>query len=214
MSFENDEDNNTAALTPSAANGYIGCFMDRKETRKRDLIGNFDLSGSSGDIEKCRKSCQNYFYFGLQLGLECFCGNEFGEYGRVSESHCDYKCKRSNQICGGLGKNSVYRVKPYQATFQGCFKPDILHKEITVVKKVATDTVDNCIHACARSPFGLGGGDTCYCIGVGHNVRLDKMLETSTFRVSDWECNTRCRGYHGQVCGGDNGKIAVYFPLS
>ena len=39
----------------------------------------------------------------------CFCGQQYGKYGKVAESDCNVKCYGDErQICGGGYRNSVY----------------------------------------------------------------------------------------------------------
>ena len=39
----------------------------------------------------------------------CFCGQQYGKYGRAAESDCNVKCYGDErQICGGDYRNSVY----------------------------------------------------------------------------------------------------------
>ena len=213
-SFELDEDNNTAALTPSGPDGYIGCFLDHSPPRERDLISNFDLSESKGNVDKCRSICKNSYYFGLQSGHQCFCGNEFGQYGRVAESRCNHTCQQQrDRKCGGELANSVYRVKPYRATFKGCYKPELLtHTRVKILKKVHIDTVESCVNACGtHSLIGLVNGDACYCFEAKGIADTDiQTIGGLSLQVETRECNSRCLEYSGQVCGGSSGKVAVY----
>ena len=44
---------------------------------------------------------------------ECFCGNEYGKYGKASSKgfNCDMPCPNNpNEICGGPGANSIYLI--------------------------------------------------------------------------------------------------------
>ena len=212
MSFEFDEDNNTAALTPSGPDGYIGCFLDHSPPPERDLINSFDLSPSNGNVEKCRSFCKNGYYFGLQSGHQCFCGNEFGQYGRMTEARCNYTCtEQKDQKCGGDLANSVYRVKPYMATFQGCYEQELLTR-VNVLKKVHIGRVESCVNACGtHSLIGLANGDTCHCFEA--KGITDMNFESKgdlNLKVANEECNLRCLEYAGQVCGGASGKVAVY----
>ena len=209
--FERDEDNNTVALIPSKADGYVGCFQDSTSVRMRDLIGSFDSSDKHGSINECKKFCKDFFYFGLQLGFQCYCGNEFGLYGQLPEGKCNYTCQiQKNEICGGQSVNSVYRVTPYDATYLGCYKQDIIPHLGTNMK--TTNHVKECTNFCLDIGFshvaiGLEEG-SCYCVSR-EKAKEVKDGNLQRFSVASSECNLRCRRYRGQVCGGLN-SLAVY----
>lgn len=53
-----------------------------------------------------------YKYAGVQYATQCFCGNEFDQYGEVDRSECSATCRGNrNQKCGGTWRNSVYLTK-------------------------------------------------------------------------------------------------------
>ena len=48
-------------------------------------------------------------FFGLQWRAHCFCGNEFGKYGKKPDEECRVACTgNADQICGGGWRNSIY----------------------------------------------------------------------------------------------------------
>ena len=113
-----DEDNKTLAAIPSRqSDGYIGCFVDYNGPERRDLSGLFafrtgETEFCKGSPALCRKFCKRYLYFGLQNGGDCHCGNEFGQYGWAPESDCNMTCiQQEDTMCGGVFRNSIYRVK-------------------------------------------------------------------------------------------------------
>ena len=62
-------------------------------------------------IEKCIKICRNagFKFAGLQEGNKCFCGNNYGKYGKAT--NCIIKCKGNpHETCGGFWSNSVYKI--------------------------------------------------------------------------------------------------------
>ena len=85
-----------------------------------------------------------------------------------------------------------------------------LKKILILLSKVSAHTVDSCADSCGvKSIFGLAEGNTCYCFKAG--VFTDVVNTTlERFKMDNGECNVRCHGYHGQVCGGTGGSIAVY----
>ena len=109
--------------------------------------------------------------------------------------------------------NSVYRVKPYRATFKGCYKQELLtHTRVKVLKKVHIGTVESCVDACGpHSLIGLVNGDTCHCFEAEGIADTDvQTIRGLNLQVENMECNLRCHEYPGQVCGGASGKVAVY----
>jgi hypothetical protein len=78
--------------------GAIGCFKD-KNGKGRDLPVRFGKSKVSW--AQCKKGCANYKYFGRQYNEECWCGNTYGKYGRVTGCLCD-------AAMIGSWKNCVY----------------------------------------------------------------------------------------------------------
>ena len=50
----------------------------------------------------------NFFFY---FRNECFCGNEFGQYGKLFEENCNIPCPKSNNDnCGGYSANAIYAV--------------------------------------------------------------------------------------------------------
>ena len=201
MSFEYDEDNSTLALTPALnAEGYMGCFVDQLIPMHRDLSGLFN-HGSRGSYKSCKSYCRDYFYFGLQFGYECYCGNEFGSHGRAPEDECNMTCSHNReQACGGILRNSVYRVKNYHASFVGCFETPADIQPLLVTSVVPG--IDVCGQKCPNAQFiGLSSSNRCSCI-----TDIPKWP-----RLSNSTCNVRCEGMIAEICGGKAAStIAVY----
>ena len=50
-----------------------------------------------------------FVFAGVQEGVHCFCGNNYGKHGPVQESDCDTTCPGEPSIaCGGDMTNSIY----------------------------------------------------------------------------------------------------------
>eukprot|EP00047_Mylnosiga_fluctuans_P020933 m.98037 g.98037 ORF g.98037 m.98037 type:complete len:480 (+) comp8686_c0_seq2:22-1461(+) len=91
-----------------ADSGFVGCYRDSRSSR--DLPGLFD-AGAAYSLTDCAALCSNYFFFGMQYGYECYCGNDYGRYGKVSDSKCARPCMRECKLpnaCGGPSLNSIY----------------------------------------------------------------------------------------------------------
>ena len=91
---------------------YIGCYGD---TNVRDLDG--ALVNTHASPELCSEYClltapgAPYRYMGLQLSTWCLCGNSYGAYGSVPESHCSMSCAQDpSSMCGNYWLNSVYEI--------------------------------------------------------------------------------------------------------
>ena len=116
-SFEYNEENTTLDSLPHDSTNYLGCFADSAALPEdRDLVGLFSY-GKKASRQLCAEFCSEYYFYGLQFGSECYCSNEFGRYGQVSESQCNMPCNRdSSHICGGTNVNSVYRTNSIKRT--------------------------------------------------------------------------------------------------
>ena len=62
----------------------------------------------------CIQDCyiKKFKYVGVQLGNQCFCGNnEARKFGIVPETECNKVCVGNiNQTCGGSNRNSIYII--------------------------------------------------------------------------------------------------------
>jgi len=87
----------------------LGCYKD--DLSSHDLKRKVKLQKVTQ--EHCAKSCalddKGYSYFALQNGTSCYCGKNYGKYGKISEDECNIKCNgNDNENCGGEHANSVY----------------------------------------------------------------------------------------------------------
>ncbi|PAA47403.1 hypothetical protein BOX15_Mlig019494g2 [Macrostomum lignano] len=98
------------AAAPKPHPVYEGCYVDKRVPR--DLP---TLAGYNPDMKRelCETWCRKYQakYFGLQEGISCWCGQEFGKHGKAEEVMCSTRCvgERKDR-CGGLLHNSVYKI--------------------------------------------------------------------------------------------------------
>ncbi|KAH3745392.1 di-glucose binding within endoplasmic reticulum family protein [Pelomyxa schiedti] len=89
---------------------YLGCYIDSSD---RDLDG-YSFSDASMTVLMCSYACAilrspPYKYYGLQYSTYCFCGDSFGEYGRVDDSECNMPCGGDqSEMCGSAWRNSIY----------------------------------------------------------------------------------------------------------
>ena len=89
---------------------YMGCYIDNP-TR---ALSAHSTGGSDMTVEKCLAYCRSFgdvHYAGVQYGGQCFCGDDYNKYGKVSEIECRATCSgNSEQYCGGTWRNSVYLI--------------------------------------------------------------------------------------------------------
>lgn len=89
---------------------YLGCFRD---TSNRALPGG-GLYGGTLTVARCQLAAYlgQYKYFGLQVGVECWLGNDLTvatHYGPAT--NCDFVCAgNGSTLCGGAWANSMYQV--------------------------------------------------------------------------------------------------------
>ncbi|XP_071128243.1 sialate:O-sulfotransferase 2-like [Mytilus edulis] len=91
--------------------GYIGCFADDS---RRHLPSNFIELRKGITLAQCRKHCKGYKYLGLQVRVQCFCGNRLiqSRYPQKSDRECNMRClEEPSRMCGGFWRNSVYTVQ-------------------------------------------------------------------------------------------------------
>eukprot|EP00118_Oscarella_pearsei_P023378 m.279474 g.279474 ORF g.279474 m.279474 type:complete len:293 (+) comp40624_c0_seq22:1968-2846(+) len=202
-SFMRDEDD-TSRFQYSVDNktGYIGCFRDSKTAR--DLNGLYAVSEVVnkkyfGSVGKCRKFCIDYFYFGLQNGGECYCGNEFGLLGKAEENQCNVPCRYDNAMCGGRDFNSVFVSQPLSIHFLGCFKDDRDDRDFPPDKRRNALKGNASPELCSRFCFflnlrfvALQFGGECYC--------GDSFGKHG--KAADGSCSMSCKMDNGNSCGG------------
>jgi hypothetical protein len=97
-----------------ALDHYIGCFRDgvRPDTTTgRDLSGAM-IRDNNMTPDLCIKTCseKGFTYAGVQYSSYCYCGNEYGSFGK--SDGCSMQCTGDKtKICGGSWANSLYTTK-------------------------------------------------------------------------------------------------------
>lgn len=98
--------------------GFLGCFKDAgspSSTQGRDLKGAM-VSDREMTVTKCLEICRSapdgpFPYAAVQYGVACFCGSNYGSFGRAE--NCDMSCPGDgSQNCGGSWANAVYSTRP------------------------------------------------------------------------------------------------------
>lgn len=61
-------------------------------------------------LQYCATYCNDYPYYGLQYGSECWCGDYDAQYDKYGEANnCDFDCSGNSQIhCGGRYAMQVF----------------------------------------------------------------------------------------------------------
>ncbi len=103
------------ALYDTTTQKYIGCRND--DTVGQFINYRFDKQNSVAKcVEKCKQG--DFKYAALQASNWCACGNdsEFNKtkdsYRSVPSEECNIPCKgKATETCGGLMKNSIYRIE-------------------------------------------------------------------------------------------------------
>ncbi|KAK0718950.1 WSC domain-containing protein [Apiosordaria backusii] len=84
---------------------YQACWTDQVGARSlADVVERSD----NMTVEACAAICEDFNFFGVEFGRECFCGNVLG--GEIApESDCTYRCAgASNQLCGAVDRLNLY----------------------------------------------------------------------------------------------------------
>ncbi|EUC43151.1 hypothetical protein COCMIDRAFT_38882 [Bipolaris oryzae ATCC 44560] len=85
---------------------YIGCYEDNNSR----VLAQHSKHDTKMTPQMCASICQNYTYFGVEIGSECYCGNTIKSgYKKVDGGACSSKCQGdAGQICGGGWRASIY----------------------------------------------------------------------------------------------------------
>ena len=107
---------------------YLGCYKDKgkqdSKLGKRDLNG-YHFFSKNLEIDACKRACneKGFKYSGLQYSGNCFCGNRYGKYGRLSDNSCQSLCNgNKNEFCGGAWANSIYQSEKIKNGIDGIIK--------------------------------------------------------------------------------------------
>jgi len=147
---------------------YQGCFED---TLSRNLEIHALRTGATP--ETCRALCSDNAFFGLQGASHCFCGNRNELGARKSESECNMAChSEPSTMCGGLWRNSIYRVIQATSTIEGSFKMGVAGK--TAAEVVNDDDIKNAVETGIAKETGVPKSD------VDATLEIARRLEPSS----------------------------------
>ena len=188
----------TAQTTAGSIYGHLGCYADLADNTR--LFKDITYANGAMTLENCANFCNNYAYFGVEIGLECYCSNNITASAVKPQADCSYSCAGNRaEMCGGNARLDVFskvgvRKGCYAETGSG--QPRLLN-----LASYADDamTVESCSAFCAKYQyFGVEYGRECYC---GNSL--------TTTPVSDADCNMKCAGKSTEFCGAGN-RLDIY----
>lgn len=91
-----------------AGSTRFGCM---KESPKGRTLWGKATASDDMSLEKCEAACQQFKFWGVEYGRECYCGNEFREGTvQVEDGSCNRICAGNPaQLCGASGHVMVYQ---------------------------------------------------------------------------------------------------------
>ncbi|XP_048734636.2 uncharacterized protein LOC125650402 [Ostrea edulis] len=187
-------------------NNVYGCYVDQWA---RTLNGGLTRSNSM-TVGKCAARCrrENKRFYGLEVGVECFTGNELTRSNKRSLGDCKMACKGNRkEACGNHWRVLIYRNPHYRSIlvksgYQGCYQDQRSRTLNGKMQSSSRMTVDMCRNFCTRHNtmyYGVENGNECWC---GDSLRR-------RVKKSDNDCLKQCRGNRNQGCGGP-WRVAVY----
>ena len=185
-----------------AAFTRLGCYTD---VPQRALTGAFKGSDAM-TVEMCADFCSAYQYFGVEYGLECYCGNTRDPESVVAlDAECSFACLgagNASETCGAgmrldLFVNSAYSsYNPEDSAsagtpYIGCFVD--AGARVLPERVISTDdmTLAKCAANCAGYAYlGTEWSRKCYCGNVAPTEAAPKS-----------DCNMPCAGNAADICG-------------
>ena len=174
-------------------------------------------------VENCRDYCENYAYFGVENGHECFCGNSYRlPLDIVHEWECPMQCPGDiSERCGGELRMNIWSRENTYGDFnaldlslgepfqQGvCYVYTPSNPPLKPDASIQSDTemsLTFCQNFCVdissfNKYFAVQGGNNCMC-----GSEINGILERAVPQTS---CSTPCTGAGLENCGAEN-----YFNL-
>ena len=188
---------------------YSNCYVDA-DTRSLPTKQPDDATMTPA---KCAALCTGRNVFGIEYGVECYCGDTISTSLIASDpTTCNVACGgQSNFVCGGGWRLTVYTRTPpvvqQVAGWQsvGCVS-DSATRTLTgaVFGNQADITPAKCATLCTGSKyFGVENGNECYC---GNTL-------PSGLTAPAGDCSFRCTGNDAYQFGG-GWRLNVYQVLS
>lgn len=94
----------TPAIGSVSGFGYAGCYIDADD---RTLSGS-STTDSSLTLEECAATCSGEAFFGVEYGVQCYCGSSINSAATIS-TDCNMACGGNDQdLCGGSWAMDIY----------------------------------------------------------------------------------------------------------
>jgi hypothetical protein len=120
---------------------YDGCYTDSIALR---VLSGQTISSDDMTLASCASICAGYAYFGVEYGIQCFCGTELDASTTKSpETECTMPCPGDNSlICGDANRLTVYKKKATPAApsspaaagsfkYQSCWTDSVGERSLT-----------------------------------------------------------------------------------
>ncbi|KAK4184466.1 WSC domain-containing protein [Podospora australis] len=178
----------------------LGCVTDNAGGVR--ALSGASFATADMTVEKCAAFCSKFQLFGVEYGIECYCGNtRAGSSTGAPLSDCSFPCPgNSAQKCGAGDRLNLYQntnpsVRAPASlpgiTSLGCFQDT--GARVLPNKIIGADdmTAAKCAENCAGYPyFGTQWSRECYC-----------GTEAPTLAAPASECNMPCSGNDNELCG-------------
>ncbi|KAJ9631628.1 hypothetical protein H2203_000027 [Taxawa tesnikishii (nom. ined.)] len=214
-------------VKPAAySSDYVGCVKEGSSGR---ALPGFNTNIANMTIGACKDFCtvtNNYAYYGLEYGSQCYCGNSITNGGAVVDkqpgiagSSCTMHCAGNfSQVCGDAGMLSVYNNTAYKPAAvqqsvgkyrqKACLTEGTSGRALQGASTVdAKMTVDMCVKYCLGKKMNYAGveyGQECYC---GKNIVSTSGAKPTSCPA---ESQMTCAGNRYQYCGG-SGFLNLYY---
>ena len=117
----------TVPANPTTVGNYVydGCFTDSIALR---VLSGETISRDDMTLASCATICAGYAYFGVEYGIQCFCGTELdASTVEAPETECAMHCPGDDSlICGDANRLTVYKkhalTAPSSPAAAGSFK--------------------------------------------------------------------------------------------
>ena len=190
---------------------YDGCYTDSIALR---VLSGDTISSDDMTLASCAAICSGYSYFGVEFGIQCFCGTTLDPSGVKSpETDCTIRCPGDDSlICGDANRLTVYKKTAVPdapsnlATvgafkYQSCWTDAVGARSLQAKDEARSDmTVEICAAFCdGYAFFGVEYATECYC---GNELAGGET-------AAEEDCSQLCAGNPSQWCGGAS-RINLY----
>ena len=194
---------------------YAGCYTEGNGQR---ALGTGATSSNDMTVGLCARYCSPSTYFGVEYGVECYCGNSLASSAiKKADTECSMNCAGDNlEYCGAGGRLNVYKQNPTAAVSSS------ISASVSASTSVFASVTSSTPSATSTGPVIVQtAGVYSYqgCLTEGTNVRAlgDDILATNDMTVqkcADY-CSKKAFTYMGVEyasechCGNTLGQGAV-----